>query len=108
MYKITDCWFKGYRRIIFQNVLKGHYFYTFGPDFHYFWDCPFAEMIAVLEYNAEKFFSLEDCVEDSMKIIGKMCGYVRNDIPENEYEFYNTHMISNDDVMDWKKGEIYG
>ena len=108
MYKVVDAEFKGYRRIIFQNVLKDHFFYVFEPNFAHIWDCPYAEIIASIEWSKEKFYSLEDCVEDSMRIIERMCGYTGKDIPENEYDFYTTHKISQEDVMDWKKGEIYG
>ena len=34
MYKVTVAEFRGYKRLIVQNVAKAHFFYVFDVDFH--------------------------------------------------------------------------
>jgi hypothetical protein len=107
MYKVIVEDFKGYRRMIVHNTLKGHFFYYFQPDFYHLWDCPYAEVIACIEDGCEKFYSLEEAKENSMIIVERRCGY-KKEIPMEEIDSFCTIEIPRKDVEMWRKGEIYG
>ena len=100
MYKITVAEFRGYKRLIVQNVTKAHYFYVFDVDFHPIFQQDFAELIVSLEDNAEKFFSFEDCEEACGKIVERLCGYLEGIVPVDYYEYYSTFTVSNESIED--------
>ena len=100
MYKITVAEFRGYKRLIIQNVAKANYFYIFDVDFHPIFQQDFAELIVSLEDNAEKFFSFEDCEEACGRIVERLCGYLEGIVPVDYYEYYSTFTVSNESIQD--------
>ena len=102
-YKVIHSEFNGYRKMIFHNVNQGYFFYEFSANFHPMWNQTSAEIIAMCEENAEKFYTLEDCEEFVGRIVEKMCGYTKGEIPMDQYSVYNTFQVSSEDVEDYRR-----
>ena len=106
MYKVIHSEFRGYEKMIFQNVTRGHFFYIFAGNFHPLWNQTTAEIISAFEDSSEKFYSLEDCEESVGRIIENMCGYKNGNIPLEDYFVYTTFQVHQEDVEDAKEVKI--
>lgn len=100
MYKVIHSEFRGYVKMIFHNVTRGHFFYLFAGNFNPIWNQTTAEIISAFEESSEKFYSLEDAEESLGRIVERMCGYKNGIIPMADIFTYNTFQVHPEDVKD--------